>query len=577
MKHRHREVRAEASSDRNFGEARGRGQEYRRLGEILIPKPKAQNPIPYTSTPLHPYSIVLPMLRWLITLLFVLSLASCGEKSVGQEISVKHKDQPQQISRQFSEVSPPAVIQQLRSTLEAYRPQVQIITPQPDEILTDNKVTVRLQVKDLPIFQHPQWELGPYLHLIVDNQPDIPIYDLEKPLVLSDLSPGTHTLRVFASRPWHESFKNAGAYAKTTFHLFTKTDDHNPDPSLPLLTYNSPQGSYGAEPILLDFYLTNAPLHLRAEDNTNDLFSDWRIRCTINGESFVLDRWQSVYLKGFKPGVNWVKLEFLDNQGNPVKNAFNTTVRLVNYQPKGKDTLSRITRGELTADEVRSIVDSSYAAKQPVTEPTPEPQPTPEVLETPQPETAPTPKPTELPTLTTPEVEQPENTELEPKSPKSSPTPIPIPTPQPEVTATPSPITPEPQPEAKPTATPSPITPEPHPEVTATPSPSITPEPQPEEKPTALPSPSVTPEPQIEITPTPSPSMTAEPQIEVVPQPQVKEELPPPVTNQPSPTPTPEPQPEVKDAESSEKPANKPKKVNLRDYFQRRSRPASGE
>ncbi|WP_427161819.1 hypothetical protein ACQFX9_09690 [Aliinostoc sp. HNIBRCY26] len=548
MNHRQREVRAEEASARNFGEARGRGQEVGGRGQGVDGIPYAQSPTPY--------SLVLPMLRWLITLLFVLSLASCGEKSVGQEVSVKGKDQSQQISRQFSEVSPPGVIQQLRSTLEAYRPQVQIITPQPDEILTDNKVTVRLQVKDLPIFQHPQWELGPYLHLIVDNQPDIPIYDLEKPLVLSDLSPGTHTLRVFASRPWHESFKNAGAYANTTFHLFTKTDDNNPDPSLPLLTYNSPQGSYGAEPILLDFYLTNAPLHLRSEDNTNDLFSDWRIRCTINGESFVLDRWQSVYLKGFKPGVNWVKLEFLDNQGNPVKNAFNTTVRLVNYQPKGKDTLSRITRGELTADEVRGIVDSSYEAKQPVTEPTPEPQPTPEFIETPQPEIAPTPKPTELPTLTTPEVEQPENTELEPASPKSSPTAIPTPTPQPEVTATP-------------------ITPEPQPEVTATPSPSITPELQPEEKPTALPSPSVTPEPLIEITPIPSSSMTAEPQP-VVPQPQVKEELPP-VTNQPSPTPTPESQPEVKDTESSEKPVNKPKKVNLRDYFQRRSRPTSGE
>jgi hypothetical protein len=356
--------------------------------------------------------------RWLMTLVLVLSLTSCGEKAVSQEVSIGYQDKPQQISQQFSEVSPPAVIQELRPTLEGYRPQVTIVTPKPDEVLQDNTVTVSLQVKDLPIFKDPKLELGPHLHVILDNLPHIPVYDLKQPLVLPDLSPGTHTLRVFASRPWDESFKNEGAYTQTTFHIFTKSDDNNPDVSLPLLTYSRPQGNYGAEPILLDFYLTNAPLHLTAQDNPKNPISDWRIRCTINGESFVLDRWQEVYLKGFKPGKNWVKLEFLDNQGNPVKNAFNTTVRLINYQPKGKDTLSRIVRGGLTADEARGIVEQHYTAKKPAIEPpilekTPEPQPqeekqlipeteVPEIPQTqleelPQPEVTPTPQATESP------------------------------------------------------------------------------------------------------------------------------------------------------------------------------------
>jgi len=508
---------------------------------------------PYTPIPSHPHILFprLAIFRWLITLVLALSLTSCSEKSIGQEVSVKYKEQPQQISQQFSEVSPPAVIQQLRSSLEAYRPQVQIITPQPDEILTEKKVTVRFQVKDLPIFKHPQWELGPHLHVLIDNQAYIPVYNLEQPLILSDLSPGTHTLRVFASRPWHESFKNEGAYAQTTFHLFTKTDDNNPDPSLPVLTYSRPQGNYGAEPILLDFYLTNAPLHLSAKDNANDIFSDWRIRCTINGESFVLDRWQSVYLKGFKPGINWVKLEFLNNQGNPIKNAFNTTVRLVNYQPQGKDTLSRITRGELTADEVRGIVDPTYTAKQPVTEPTITPEVQPEKGKSAIPEVPEIPQPTESPLPKTPEPEQPQSEKLEPISPQPSPSIIPTP---PEVIESP---TFENQPEIKPT-----------------PSPTIPPEPQVEVTPT--PSPTITPEPQAEVTPTPSPSITSEPQLEVVPQPGVQEESPAAVTT-PSPTATPLPEVEVKNTESTEQPVNKPKKVNLGDYFKHRSRPASGE
>ncbi|KZL48346.1 hypothetical protein A2T98_18445 [Nodularia spumigena CENA596] len=354
------------------------------------------------------------IIRWLMTLVLVLTLASCGEKASSQEVAVNQTNNPpkiSQISQQFSEVSPPEVIQELRLTLENYRPQVTFLSPQPDEILQDSKVTVNFQVKDIPIFKDPELELGPHLHVILDNQPYIAVYDVNKPLVLPEVSPGTHTLRVFASRPWHESFKNEGAYAQTTFHIFTKTEDNNPDPTLPVLTYSRPKGSYGAEPILLDFYLTNAPLHLVAEDNPNDTVSDWRIRCTINDESFILDRWQPIYLKGFKPGKNWIKLEFLDNQGNPLKNAFNTTARLINYQPQGKDTLSRIVRGELKADQARSIVDPNYTANKPVVEPTP----TPSVETTPesQPQIIPKTEVPETPVKPTPQVEASETSKSE--------------------------------------------------------------------------------------------------------------------------------------------------------------------
>jgi hypothetical protein len=380
-----------------------------------------------------------PIFRWVMTLMLVLSLTSCGQKAGSQEVSTGYGEKtPQisQISKQFSEVSPPSVIQELRPILEVYQPQVTIVTPTIDEVLQENKVTASFQVKDLPIFKDPQLQLGPHLHVILDNQPYIPVYDLNQPLVLPDLSPGTHTLRVFASRPWHESFKNEGAYAQTTFHVFTKTDDNNPNPKLPLLTYSRPQSSYGAEPILLDFYLTNAPLHLVEKDNPNDEFSDWRIRSTINGESFILDRWQAVYLKGFHPGKNWVKLEFLDNQGNSVKNAFNTTVRLIDYQPKGKDTLSRIVRGELTADEVRPIVDSNYRF-------IPKPEPTPSVEKTPQIE----PKVEKQPI---PKTEVPKESKTQSEQPKLE---IPTATPSPSLSPTPA----EPQPEVTPTPESTPL------------------------------------------------------------------------------------------------------------------------
>jgi predicted small lipoprotein YifL len=339
-------------------------------------------------------------------LLLILSLASCGDKAVSKEPSIfgSDKNNPQ-LTNQISEVSPPSVIQELRRSLDAYRPQVTIITPKFDEVLEKDTVEVKLTVKDLPLFKS-QFDLGSHLQVILDDQPGTEVFDLNQPLTLSSLSPGTHTLRVFAERPWYESFKNEGAYAQTTFHVFTKTDEHNPDTSLPLLTYNRPNGDYGAEPILLDFYLTNAPLQINGKDILKDEIGDWRIRCTINGESFVLDRWESVYLKGFKPGKNWIKLEFLDGKGEVVKNVFNSTVRSITYEPKGKDTLSRIVRGEFSADEVRSIVDSGYVAPEqepeptptiePSIEPTPQAQKEPELVE-PTPEETLQPKPEVIP------------------------------------------------------------------------------------------------------------------------------------------------------------------------------------
>ena len=327
--------------------------------------------------------------------LLVLSLASCGDRLAGGDNGLRaatptdsSQTNPAQLAGNISEVSPPEVIQQLRQSLEMYQPQVKIISPQADQVLQDDTVTARFDVKDLPIFKNPELDLGPHLHVILDNQPYIAVYDLNQPLVFPDLAPGTHTLRIFASRPWHESFKNEGAYAQTTFHIFTKTNDNNPDPAQALLTYSRPKGSYGAEPILLDFYLMNAPLHLVAQENPQDEIADWRIRCTINGSSFVIDRWEPIYLQGFKPGKNWVQLEFLDEKGDPVKNVFNNTVRVITYEPQGNDTLSKLVRGELSADLARSIVEP-YT---PTPEVTPTPTPTPTAIPTPTPSPAPAPE-----------------------------------------------------------------------------------------------------------------------------------------------------------------------------------------
>ncbi|HZG37747.1 MAG TPA: hypothetical protein VEZ50_03615 [Nodosilinea sp.] len=306
--------------------------------------------------------------------LLIFTTTSCAKPVQPTELIAEPTPQPNRLIGQIAEVSPPETLESLKQIIDAYTPQVRILSPRPGEVLDDTSVSVRLQVRGLPLFKDDTYELGPHLHLFLDNEPYQAVYDLSEPVTFADLSPGTHTLRVFASRPWHEGFKNQGAFDQRTFHVVAPTPQNELNAKAPLLTYSRPQAAYGAEPIMLDFYLTNAPLHMSAQAEANDDLHDWRIRCTVNDQSFVFDQWQPIWLKGFKPGRNWVQLELIDESGNPIDNRFNNTVRIIDYQPGGSDTLSRLVRGELSLQEVAGIIDPTYVP--PAPEPTVEPQAT---------------------------------------------------------------------------------------------------------------------------------------------------------------------------------------------------------
>ena len=412
----------------------------------------------------------------------------------------------------LSEVNIPASISTLSPSLAKFQPQVRIVSPKPDETLTDDRVTVRLAVKDLPLFKQPELGLGNHLHVILDKQTYQGVYDLSQPLVFKNLAAGTHSLRVFASRPWHESFKNAGAYAQVSFNVLTKTAENNPDPNKLLLTYSRPTGTYGAEPIMLDYYLTNAPTNVD-QQGTQSGKSDWRIRVTVNEQRFILDRWAPVYLQGFKPGKNLVRLELVDDRGNPIPNVYNDSVSIVTYDPQAQDTLAKLIRGEIDPNLELSLVDPSYVAIKPVPIPIPATAPIPEPISTPTPALTPTPAPIPVPVIVAP-------------APVAKPIPVPV-------VIAPAPVAkPLPSPIVQPPAI---IAPEPV-EV-----------PKPIFKPIVPPLPIPTP-----ITSTPAPVKEIQPPIPVVkappvetPAPEVVKTAPIVSTPQPTPAATPKPDPIV--------------------------------
>jgi hypothetical protein len=288
----------------------------------------------------------------------ILALTSCAQPKA----AAKTPPTPMvNRSAVVEEVSPPESIQRLSNAMAEYHPQIKIVGVKPDTTLEENSVTVQFDIDDFPIYKDPGLGLGPHLHVFLDDQPYQAIYDAKQKVTFKDLSPGTHTIRAFASRPWHESFKTTGAFATLTFNVLVPTQANRPEPAQPLLTYSRPQGEYGAEPIMLDYYLV--PLQNSQGDEQRSTTSPPQVRVTINGNSFITSEETPLYLKGFKSGQNWVKLELLDANGKPIPNAFSESVRLFTLKANGQDTLSKLVRGELSAQDAASIVDRDVSER----------------------------------------------------------------------------------------------------------------------------------------------------------------------------------------------------------------------
>ena len=179
-------------------------------------------------------------------------------------------------------------------------PILKIISPANGETINGSvvelTVTLSGDLKGYAPHKDPASGKGNHIHVIFDNQPYEAYYELGQPFQLRNVIAGKHTLRVFPSRPWHESYKNDGAFQLVTFTVKNGGDASKPttaaaqtlannnsstvpsaregkdvaattsgdlDPSKPLLTYSRPKGEYkgdDVDPIMIDFWLTGAKL-----------------------------------------------------------------------------------------------------------------------------------------------------------------------------------------------------------------------------------------------------------------------------------------------------------------------------
>jgi hypothetical protein len=250
-------------------------------------------------------------------------------------------------------------------------PKLRIAEPREGASLTGSTVRLKLNLtsdKNYKTGKDPATGMGPHIHVILDNQPYEAYYSLDQPFELRNVAEGKHTIRVFASRAWHESYKNDGNFQMVTFTVKGGGDATKPtttntgqvmangnapkagnanaatppegkdmatstagevDAKKPLLTYSRPKGEYkgaDAEAIMIDFWLTNA--RLAGEGG------EYRVRYSVDGgEAKMLDKWQPIWLTGWTNGKHTVKLELVDKNGAVVPNGdYNSTTREITVQ-----------------------------------------------------------------------------------------------------------------------------------------------------------------------------------------------------------------------------------------------------
>jgi hypothetical protein len=201
------------------------------------------------------------------------------------------------------------------------RVSLRITSPTDDEIISGDSIAPTFEITGYPIYFDTERKKGQHLHVVLDNEPYEACYDAEKPFSpesgrFNNLKPGTHTLRVFPSREWHDSIKfpDGSAFDFVVFHVKHRTPGIKIDKGAPLLTYSRPTGEYrwkeDPRGLLLDFYVVNTRLG-----------TDHKVRYSVNRKNpQILTRWEAVWWKWEEliPGNHTVVLEMLDASNKPV-------------------------------------------------------------------------------------------------------------------------------------------------------------------------------------------------------------------------------------------------------------------
>jgi hypothetical protein len=278
----------------------------------------------------------------------------------------------------LQEVPPPGAVQQLSERLRERQPRVDVLAPADGTVLPAGPWALKLRVSDWPLADAGELGLGPHLVVQIDGEPPLRLSSeaAAANVPLPELSPGSHRVTVYAARPWGEAVKSSGASTQIRVHRVAANPPELPASGSPQLIASSPNGRAGAEPVLVDWLLFDAPLQRLRDDDGR-----WRLRVSVNGDSFLVDRQTPLWLKGFRNGSNAVQLELLDGRGEPLNPPFNSLVEEVVIQSSQRAAWQKPGLSNEELDRLSGVAPAAApeAASGPEPEPesqaAPEPQP----------------------------------------------------------------------------------------------------------------------------------------------------------------------------------------------------------
>ena len=278
-------------------------------------------------------------------------------------------------SGRLQEVAPPAAVQQIQAALAERQPQVSIQIPRDGSDLPAGPVKLQVQVRDWPLVDAGVLGLGPHLVVQVDDLAPQRLttsrsgqFPTRLDAELPPLGPGSHRLTAYAAKPWGEVVKSPGAWDQVRVNRVAANPLATPQLGTPQLIGVSTADLVGRKPVLLDWLLIDAPLQgLRDNDGS------WRLRVTVNGDSFLVDQNSPLWLKGWHSGSNSVLMELVDGRGAPLNPPFNTLVSEVTINSSSPTPSWQ--RGHLNASELAQLLGEEPAT---LAAPEPEPEPVPE-------------------------------------------------------------------------------------------------------------------------------------------------------------------------------------------------------
>ncbi|MDA0258329.1 MAG: hypothetical protein O2972_06540 [Cyanobacteria bacterium] len=253
-------------------------------------------------------------------------------------------------SGRLQEVAPPGAVQDLRRKLSVHQPQLKLLRPADGSVISSNGVDLELAVKDWPVSRDLQLGLGPHVAVQVDDRAPIRLdqmKDGQVQLHLDGLSPGSHRFSAWAAYPWGEAVKTPGAAIQGRWHLWQKLAGTQPEPDAPWLVPIPASGSENRQPLLLDWLIWNAPLQ-----NLRDGDGRWRLRISLDGDSFLVDHQDALWLKGSGSSGSTVQMELLNAQGEPLQPVFNN--RLIRLEADRRDRPVWL-KARLSEDELERL------------------------------------------------------------------------------------------------------------------------------------------------------------------------------------------------------------------------------